>query len=401
MSFGYYNNNNQIAVQTGSSVDSSFNTTFKGTDLGTLPNNSNFKLNGVDIVNYITPFVPGYGTSNDYFYTSNGANFNTLFSFTKPKISVSSTGALSEDTNYKYYAFTNTGSNNSITMTFPTFINYSFSMQILLIAGGGSGGNLNWDAQPGSGGGGAGNFVTTTMAVTRSILSNNQVSFSMYIGAGGNGVYGPGDTATAGNHGENSGLNINNGACVLTVGGGQGGHAGVYNSSNSSFPRGSSGGAGGSNNNISPSHTAYLLETGYTITSGQSLLTSINEYRNDGGTAYYFTGGGGGGGAGARGQNVTNSSGGTGGAGRQWINGATYAGGGGGVDSGAVGGTGGAGGSGGGGAGANRPNTRAVSGTANTGSGGGASWINFYSGNGGSGICIIAIPIADYNKYFT
>lgn len=420
MSFGYYNNNNKIAVQTGSTVDSSFNTFFKGTDIVTVPN-TGFNLNGVDIANYITPFSTGFGTANNYGFTVNGVNLNTLFSFTKPTIGFSLNEAtFSGDANYKYYAFTTASVTKTITMNFRTNIDYSFNIEALLIGGGGSGSNLNIAGGPGVGGGGAGTYVTASITVTPSILSNSTLSFSAYIGAGGAGLYGGGGTTTAGNYGGVSQLTINS-TYVLTAGGGEGGHRGYNNATNTNpNASGSAGGAGAPTPSSSSTITSTAPVSGasYTITPSTPTYLSITPYRNNGGTSaatkpsisIYYGGGGGGGAGGAGAGTGTSTSGGNGGAGKTWINGKGYAGGGGGLDTGGDGGQGGYGGTATndgvsiyvGGAGANIAAflSAAQPGAANTGSGGGASWVGNNSGEGGSGICILAIPIAAYNKYF-
>lgn len=418
MSVGYYNNNIRVAVKTGSTVDSSFNTFY--------PNSSQttgFKLNGVDIGNYITPYVEGFGTDNDYSYNANSVNFNRVFSFTKPTFNITHNGTQSSDSQYVYFTFTNL-TNNSLSITKPnldaiiTALNTDpILFKILLIGGGGSGANTSVASTarfPGAGGGGAGAFVTIEFQANGSVFNNNTISFAPDIGAGGGTA---GSYNAAGRAGGTSTLSITlNNVYNINAGGGEGGYPVMtrqyqieanrrYNSTLS----GSSGGVTApyqeantyTGSNI---HSPY----GYTISPSSSLFT-INSFQNTGGGSFtsnelgvdgwYFAsyGGGGGGGAGGGGGWGGWSGGGNGGSGRTWINNITYAGGGGGSDNSDVGGTVGQGGSGGGGG--NGQTSGYGNGANNTGSGGSGGWANTFT-VGGSGICIIAISNTAYNKYF-
>lgn len=229
----------------------------------------------------------------------------------------------------------------------------SITANYLVVAGGGAGGF----GDGGGGGGGAGGLLTGSTTVP--IGS----SYTITIGAGG-----AGKSST--NKGDNG---TNSSALSFTATGGGGGGGGNGSTGNN----GGSGGGGGGFNGSSGA-------AGGTGTIGQG---------NNGGTGVggSFLGGGGGG-AGAVGAPATTT--GNGGNGTaSSISGAsvTYAGGGGGggFNSHGTGGTGGGGGGfTGNGAGS------AVNGTANTGGGGGG--VNAptgSSGNGGSGIVIISVPV--------
>lgn len=418
MSFGYYNNNIQVAVKTGSTVDSSFNTFYKNSGQTT-----GFKLNGVDIANYITPYAVGFGTDNDYSYTANSLNFNRIFSFTKPTINITHNGTYSQDSNYTYYKFTNlTG--NSLSITKPNIdaitselTNDPIIFKILLIGGGGAGANAyvnSTERFPGAGGGGAGAFVSIEFQATGSIFNNNIISFTPVIGAGGNAAP---SYNSAGYEGGISSLSINlNNVYNINAGGGEGGYPVVQRQymieSNRRYNSTLSGSSGG----VSSPYTERATYTsssihspaGYTISPTSSLFTIASFHRTGGGSftsdeygvdGWYYAGYGGGGGGGAGGDGSWGgwTGGGAGGNGKQWINGIYYAGGGGGTDNSAPGGNVGSGGSGGGGG--NGQIGGYGSGANNTGSGGSGGWANSFT-TGGSGICIIAISNTAYNKYF-
>jgi hypothetical protein len=213
------------------------------------------------------------------------------------------------------------------------------SLNVVLVAGGGSGGTYG-QSNVGCGGGGAGGVVTAT-------LSNVApgTSYTYTIGGGGAAVSG-------------SPLNGNNGSgstftgITSAVGGGYGG---------TNTSGGNSGGSGGGGSRGS----------GGSGTAGQG-----NSGNSGDGTQY---GGGGGGGKNASGGNPN------GGAGASYY-GVTVAGGGGG---GVAGGpsTGGSGGSGVGGAGGGS-GQNGFNAAANTGSGGGGA-ANVTSGSGSSGLLIL------------
>jgi hypothetical protein len=235
------------------------------------------------------------------------------------------------------------------TTTFPTTVSSSFSIDYMLVAGGGAGGGSAGD-QNGAGGG-AGGWLQGTIS--------NRDTYTITIGAGG---------ASGSQRGDDTTL-ANSAVTRLTYGGGMGGGAGSSQPYSYNGQDGGSGGGAG-------------IHSG-SVTRGSSIQTS-----NNGGTGYGFAGGtnqtaspytgGGGGGAGAEG--ISGTSGGAGGAGRQWLDGNYYAGGGGtGYNQyGAVNASGGTGGGGNGGTSA---------GSTNTGGGGGGRMFA-----GGSGVCILRYP---------
>lgn len=259
---------------------------------------------------------------------------------------------LSTNTTYywrvRYKDSNGTYSDWSAATTFVTATQFAYSVDYLVVAGGGAGagGGLS------GGAGGAGGMLTAT-----GITINGGSVYSIVVGAGGsaNGTQGTsGSTSSA--------------ISLSCVGGGAGG-------AHPSEPQnGLSGGSGGGGSQAGGA--------GGAGTSGQG----------NAGAGYIYASGGGGGGKSAAGSAQN------GGAGAAWVNGTTYAGGGG-----AGGrseysipvGTGGAGGGGGGGASSgSAPAVNGAAGTANTGGGGGGSGGNVQTtsslgGNGGSGVVIV------------
>lgn len=253
-------------------------------------------------------------------------------------------------------------------------------IEYLVIGGGGSGGQL--------GGGGAGGYLSSSL---ENVTSGS--SFTVTVGSGGAGV----TSVVRGNNGTNSSIAGTGYTTVTAIGGGGGGGQGSASDAGTGKD-GGSGGGGGEND--------AGTNTPGSGTTGQG---------NDGGTGGTGAGtqlsGGGGGGAGAAGSNAAGQyAGGAGGNGlTSKITGtsATRAGGGGGgawwYNNGGSS-TGGAGGSGGGGAAGTTGNTAAISGTVNTGGGGGGAgftsagyWITD-SGNGGSGVVILAYNSGSRNS---
>jgi hypothetical protein len=243
-----------------------------------------------------------------------------------------------------------------------------YSIEFLVVAGGGSGGS-GWE---GSGGGAGGLRYVSSSAITVG------TSYSVTIGAGGGAQsanYQPGV------NGSDSTFND-----ITSTGGGGGGQ--VYSTVDGSIGKGRNGGSGGG---TSRSVGAGVANNNPGL--GNTPSTSPSQGNNGGKAPGDFTGGSGGGGAGGVGADITsNNAGGAGGIGAQYSQFASvggspsgwFAGGGGGnSDSGGV-----AGGQGGGGAGAT--NAHGTAGTANTGGGGGGCRTQGYtSGAGGSGIVII------------
>ena len=240
-----------------------------------------------------------------------------------------------------------------------------YSVDYLIVAGGGAGGGSPSTNMTGAGGG-AGGYITGS---TQAIGSN-----SIVIGAGGTIV-----TNERGNSGSNSSLF----GLTAIGGGGAGGGVGA----NGTAPGLSGGSGGGSAGWYSG------VVSGGSGTSGQG---------NAGGAGGVVNGAGAGGGAGAVGQGGNASGvGGNGGVGLNWQSLGTYyaGGGGGGAFNGASAAAGGTGGTGGGGAGQGSTGTSLIAGaagTANTGGGGGGAGAynpgcpsNRDGYNGGSGVVII------------
>jgi len=223
------------------------------------------------------------------------------------------------------------------------------NIRVLVVAGGGGGG-----LQVGGGGGAGGLIYNTSFSVTA-----NQ-SYSLSVGAGGNGAS---SSSTHGSNGSNSVFSN-----LTAIGGGGGGsHA-----NNGVSTSGGSGGGGGANAGVG----------GSPGTAGQG---------NSGGTGFSSSwGGGGGGGAGFAGNNATAGFGGKGGDGLLIdITGSAvyYAGGGGGCSDGNNSGS--SGGLGGGGAGRSNAANGVQNATANTGGGGGGIRDSGSPGSGGSGIVVV------------
>jgi len=415
MSFGFFNNNNPVAVvSNGNTIESRFNTAYPKST-----NTTGFTLNGVDICNYLTEYAPGFQTANNYGFSVNGININQKFSFSKPVLSIAG-GTVSADANYRYYKFTTSG--NNLTITAPNFqgikdaLNTNpIRMRILLVGGGGSGAQTQsgYGLYPGAGGGGAGSYVTIEFDINGSRFNNNVIKLSPTIGDGG----GVTSAQNAGNPGQISSLLTElNTTHTVTAGGGGGGyqiHGRIWSVNGFAYANstlsGSSGGATSTTLEAGNYYYPYLTDPKGATVVPESSVFAINAYYNRGGGAgnngvvavsgshFQSTGGGGGGGAGAEGSGSPDFwSGGAGGAGKQWIDSNYYAGGGGGANT-SGGGTIGPGGSGGGGG------TQVVggygNGAANTGGGGSGGWAGSVT-TGGSGVCIIAIPIASYNQYF-
>jgi hypothetical protein len=255
-------------------------------------------------------------------------------------------GIVSTSGSYKIHTFTSTS----------TFTTGSYTpvggYEVLVVAGGGPGGN----ASNVMGGGGAGGLA---YFASRALLSST--AYAVTIGAGG----------SVGANGSNSSL----GTDVQAVGGGK---------ANGESASGSSGGSGGGGS--------------YGAAGGTSIQVSTYGYGygNAGGTgggSYAAAGGGGAGAAGSNG-NPAGTVAGNGGIGLQYsITGvATYYAGGGAGATWTTGNTSASGGLGGGGNGGfNGAGGGVVStaGTANTGGGGGGGYDYTYSRSGGSGIVIV------------
>lgn len=292
----------------------------------------------------------------------------------------SSTGALtgtapdvSSNTTYSFDITASDGV-NALSRSFNITVNNAVApstVDYLVVAGGGSGGNGDTTGI-GGGGGGAGGLRTSAGpsgggASAESPLSVSAgVSYTVTVGSGG---ASPTVTAESGGYGLQGGNSVF--GSITSIGGGGGGQQ-----NGNGRPGGSGGGA------------SYSTYTGGAGTANQGYA---------GGNTNGSFSEAGGGGAGGVGQPSSSTKGGDGGPGIQSsITGTAtyYAGGGGGGGYTALSTTQGLGGIGGGGAGGNQ--TSGVSGTANTGGGGGGSGVGFNSGGrggaGGSGVVIIAYP---------
>ncbi len=265
----------------------------------------------------------------------------------------------------------------------------TYSVDFLVIAGGGGGGGQ--PGSGGSGGGGAGGYRNSFSTETSggngssesSLTFSAGVVYTITVGAGGASGTTP---STRGTNGVDSSISGTGISTITSSGGGGGGARG----GNIDGLAGGSGG-GGANNFSSVSGTG----AGGAGTANQGFAGGLDS--NVGG------GGAGGGGASAVGQDATGNTnpGRNGGAGlASSITGSSVSrGGGGGGGAGGAGNPGGTGGTGGGGAGASQnPNANAVAGTVNTGGGGGGSNNNAEAAAaGGKGVVILRMPTASYS----
>ena len=245
----------------------------------------------------------------------------------------------------------------------------TYSIDFLVVAGGGGSGDSQAGPQFSVGGGGAGGFRTSTQTVSVG------TAITVTVGDGG-------AVNTAGSNSSISGSGL---TTITSNGGGNGGN------SNTVGTNGGSGGGGGGSN--------IVLAGG----NGNTPSTSPSQGNNGGSGDIGVTSGGGGGGAGAVGTNASSPSGGNGGTGTaSSITGSSVTragGGGGGAGFSGSTGTGGSAGSGGGGAGSGTASGTA--GTANTGGGGGGSRGTFVGSAGGKGVVILSVPTAKYSSTTT
>ena len=251
----------------------------------------------------------------------------------------------------------------------------TYSIDFLVVAGGGGGGGGGSNNGSG-GGGGAGGFRTSTQT------ANIGTVITVTVGDGGTaGVY----NTTRGGSGSGSSISGSGLTTITSAGGGGGASGQIGNGLN-----GGSGGGGAGFNSL----------TGGT---GNTPSTSPSQ-GNNGGTgtdAPNFVGGGGGG-AGAVGVNGSGVNGGAGGAGTaSSITGSSVTrAGGGGAGGSFGGGSGGSGGTGGGGNGGT--SAAGTAGTANLGGGGGGGSDNSVNGGaGGKGVVILSVPTAKYSSTTT
>jgi hypothetical protein len=292
------------------------------------------------------------------------------------------------NTDFKYYAFTATGSGTngtgSITFSQPTVCD------VLLVGGGGSGGTQS------GGGGGAGSLIYLTAQ------SFSTGTYTVVIGSGGQGILGS-STVASGINGDDSYIQ-RSGTDIYRAKGGGGGGKGYPTPAQAGngdlgISGGSSGGTGGGNTNLANAVVTNNVPVGSYGNRGGS--------GSDGSVVFSSAfAGGGGGGSGSVGGNATINKGqdsaGGGGTGTTiniYGNNVTYAAGGGGGVASSSNGTSGSGGSSIGGNGS-KGSTAASIGLAGTGSGGGGGgWDasnnnRANSGAGGSGIVIIRFAVS-------
>jgi len=250
----------------------------------------------------------------------------------------------------------------------------NYSMDMLVIAGGGAGSGWYY-----GGGAGAGGYRESTQTV------NSGVTLTVTVGDGG----AKGTTSgTPGTNGSDSSVSGTGLTTITSTGGGAGGVDGGPHKD------GKDGGSGGGGAGYSTGSSS--------AGAGNTPSTSPSQGNNGGyNTAATDYGGGGGGGAGATGgisSNDVGAAGGNGSASSITGSSVTRAGGGGG-SGGENNQPGGAGGSGGGGTGATQsPASAGTNGTANTGGGGGAGADPAaIGGDGGKGVVILSVPDASYS----
>ena len=257
-----------------------------------------------------------------------------------------------------------------------------YTVDFLVIAGGGAGGDGTPAGTGGVGGGGAGGYRNSFSTETSGGGGSSEASltfvpatvYTITVGAGAPTNTSSGSRGATGSDSSISGSGI---TTITSSGGGGGGGA------NSPYTGGNGGSGGGSNSNFSAG----------TGTANQGFNGNIGTTAGLGGA---------GGGAGGAGIIASSPNAGVGGVGlASSITGSsTFRAGGGGGASISNSGTAGAGGNGGGGAGAQFPSTGAVAGTVNTGGGGGGGSAIDAIGNGaggGSGVVILRMPTANYS----
>jgi hypothetical protein len=264
-----------------------------------------------------------------------------------------------------------------------------YSIDFLVIAGGGAGARPTHSGGFASGGGGgAGGFRTSTQTVNAGTV----ITVTVGDGATADPAGSPGSPAIVAGSGTASSISGSGLTTISSAGGGGGAGGGLAGAN------GGSGGGAGNSGAGTPSGG-----------SGNTPNTSPSQGNNGGAVTANAPnfGSGGGGGASAVGVNSTGTTGGNGGAGTaSSITGSSVTragGGGGGTHEGGTAGTGGAGNTApGGNAGAGGGTNNGVAGTVNTGSGGGgatttnAGGAGSVGGNGGKGVVILSMPDANY-----
>ena len=243
-----------------------------------------------------------------------------------------------------------------------------YSIDFLVVAGGGGGG------QGGGGAGGAGGYRTSTQTV------NAGKAITVTVGNGGTGSTFGSNNNTSGSNSSISGTGL---STITSAGGGKGGNDGENGTA------GGSGGGGGQTGTSGGAGNTPNTSPVQGFAGGNSIVGTLDNRPC-----------GGGGGAFEVGENSTTGLGGAGGDGvASSITGSsiTRAGGGGG-GAGSLSTSAGAGGAGGGGAGGKGINS-GTSGTVNTGGGGGGAGGSGggNGGAGGKGVVILSMPDANYS----
>jgi len=249
----------------------------------------------------------------------------------------------------------------------------TYSVDFLVVAGGGSGGSDT--GLGGTGGGGAGGYRNSYSTEPSGGGGSSEASLTFSPGTVYTVTVGAGASSGAAN-GTDSSISGTGITTITSSGGGRGGGGTAPGAR-------TSGGSGGGNN-------------GDNVPSGAGAGTANQGFA--GGVGTTGQAGAGGGGAGAAGTNAsTNGTDGGVGLSSSITGSGVFRAGGGGGSSQSSGGPAGSGGNGGGGAGASSadPQPNGTSGTANTGGGGGGSRSN--GGAGGSGVVILRMPTANYS----
>jgi hypothetical protein len=362
----------QVVVLPGYSLEMYTNSNY-GTLVYSLDNSG-----GTDYRMSVAPTI-NTASSCKLYYTPSSTGVKYLLPYRSNPTPIITGGTSSYVTvsgiSYAVFTFTTTGT-MTINYISSSVSNSSFTAQVLLVAGGGSGGTANslYDC---AGGGGAGG-----VAIGSITLSKN-TTYTFTVGAG---------ATTSATNGANSSITNPSSQSLLVYGGG----AGARNTA------AGNGGSGGGATANSGNH----LNKGSPLTGTNTIGATVTFYGYAGGTSRASggasAGGGGGGGAGAVGGNGgaggNTDQAGAGGNGTTWTFNNTVYGGGGGGGQASNGYIKPPGGTGGGGSGSRMNGTvePATSGTHGLGGGGGGGYGAEF-GTGGNGIIIIAIKMSDLN----
>jgi len=283
------------------------------------------------------------------------------------------------DSTQGYIAYSGVNEGTSPSLTDNPLI---YTVDFLVIGGGGSGGTGSGRTGGGGAGGYRNSFSTETSggggSSEASLTFNGGIVYTITVGAGGASV-----TSLRGNVGVNSSISGSNISTITSSGGGGGGGSGGQQS-------GGNGGSGGGAGDSTPS------AAGGSGTANQGFGGGSSNENPD------YNGGGGGGASavGGNGGTTTAGAGGNGLASSITGSSVTRAGGGGASYGYLNANAGASGGTGGGGAGANFLGS-GTNGTANTGSGGGGGGASTNSGAGGKGVVILSMPLANFSGTVT